>query len=106
MIQTHTTPYHQTQRLFYIVASLFLILFGLYVYFVSASVVHVIARKEVDKEIAQVNSHISDLESQYINAKQAIDPGSVRHYGFVAAPKKVYIVKAPRNLVLLTHDEN
>lgn len=76
----------------------------MYVYFVSASVVHVIARKEVDREIAHVNSRISDLESTYINAKQAIAPGTISQYGFVVAPKEVYIVKAPENLVLLTHD--
>ncbi|MBI4086475.1 hypothetical protein HY416_00630 [Candidatus Kaiserbacteria bacterium] len=104
MTQKLTTPYHQTQRLFFVALSIFLILFGLYVYFISASVVHVIARKEVDREITYLHSHISDLESSYIDAKQAIGEDTIGQYGFVPAPKKVYVVKAPDNLVLLTHE--
>jgi hypothetical protein len=103
MTYTTTTPYFHQQRLFFAVLSLFLILFGLYVYFISASVVHVIARKEVDGEIARVNSHVSDLEAQYMAAKQAVAPETIAEYGFVPASQKVYIVKAPGNVALLTN---
>ena len=76
-------------------------------YFVSASVVHVIARKEIDREIAQAHSRIGDLESTYISAKQAIVPDVIAQYGFVTAPApKIYVRKAPTNLVFATRNEN
>lgn len=107
MTRTNTTPHHKKQRLFFVALSLFLILFGLYIYFVSASVVQVIARKEIDRELAHINSRIGDLESTYITAKQAIAADTIAQYGFVALPKpKIYVQKAPTNLVLVTHDEN
>ena len=103
---TTSTPYYKERRLFFAASSLCLTLFGLYVYFISASVVHVITRKEVDGQIAQAQSRIGELESTYISAKQAIAPDMIAQYGFVAASPKVYVQKAPKNLVLATHDAN
>ena len=103
MTYTSTMPYFNQQRLFFAVLSVFLILFGCYVYFISASVVHVIARKEVDGEIARAGSHISDLEVKYMTAKQAIVPTTIVQYGFVPASPKVYIVKVPGNVALVTN---
>lgn len=106
MTRTNTKPYYKEQRLFFAALSVFLMLFGLYVYFISAAVVHVIARKEVDREIAHVHSRIGDLESAYIKAKQAIAPETIAQYGFVvSSAQKIYVQKAPVNLVLATHDE-
>ena len=103
MTRRNTTPYHREQRLFFGAVSVLFILFVLYVYFISASVVHVIARKEVDREIAHVASAIGDLEFAYITAKHAITPERLAQYGFLSAPsQKIYIEKAPTNLVLLT----
>ncbi len=107
MTRTNTTPYRKEQRLFFSALSLFILLFSLYIYFISAAVVHVVARKEIDRELAQVNSHIGDMESTFISVKQAITPETIGQYGFTnAAQKKVYVAKAPANLVLVTHDEN
>ena len=106
MTRTNTTPYCTERRIFFAALSLLLILFGAYVYFVSASIVHVIARKEIDREIAQVNSRIGDLESAYIVAQQAITEDTISEYGFASvSASKVYIERAPTNLVLLTHNE-
>jgi hypothetical protein len=107
MTRTATIPYHTERNFFFVALSFFLTLFGLYIYFISASVIHVIARKEIDQKIARVNSHIGEFESTYIAAKQAITPDTIAQYGFVAAsPSKIYVQKAPTNLVLLTHNEN
>ena len=107
MTHTNTTPYRRERRFFFAALALFFILFGLYIYFVSASVVHVIARKEIDREIMQMNSHIGELESTYITAKQAITEDTIGQYGFVPAPtQKIYVQRTPVNLVLATHNEN
>ena len=107
MTRTNTTPYHTEQRLFFSALSLLLLLFSLYIYFISVSVIHVVARKELEREIAQVHSRIGDLESAYITAKQAVAPTTIAQYGFLVAPsRKIYVEKAPTNLVLATHDKN
>lgn len=103
MTQQNTTPYHTERLLFFVASSVLFILFGLYVYFISVSVVRVIARKEVDREIAHAHSRIGKLESAYIAAQQAISLDIIVQYGFVSAPlSKIYVEKAPTNLVLLT----
>lgn len=90
-------------------------LFGFYVYFISISVVHVIARKEVEREIAHLNSYIGDLESAYIAARQAVTEETLTQHGFVAASsEKIYVKKANPGLVFAgtsldggsIHDEN
>lgn len=107
MTRTNTTPYAHERRLFFAALSLLLILFSAYIYFVSASIVHVIVRKEVDREIAHVSSRIGELESAYIAAKQSITEENLTAYGFVSGEhEKIYVQKAPTNLVLVINDES
>ena len=104
--RTVTTPYYTQQRWFFAAASFLFILFSLYVYFISASVVQVIARKEVEREIAHMDSHISDLESAYIAAQHAISEQTLAQHGFLTEPtEKIYIEKPSTNLVL-RYDED
>lgn len=102
---TKTTPYARKRTVFFALLAVLFILFGTYIYFVSASIVHVIVRKEVDQNMAQVSSQISDLESRYIEAKHAIDEERIAALGFVESPERVYIQKAPTNLVLVSQNE-
>ena len=107
MTRTNTTPYHTKQRFFLGALSSFLILSGLYMYFVSASVVQVVARKEIEREIVQIDSHIGDLEASYISAKKAITNETISQYGFApATAEKIYVQRTPSNLVLAWHDED
>ena len=94
------------RRRFYGAFSLVLSLFGLYVYFVGASVVHVVASKEIRREAAGLDSRIGTAEAAYLRAGEAIAPAGLPALGFVSAPPRtLYIVKAPKN-VALAHDEN
>lgn len=107
MTRHTTTPYCTERRVFFGALALLIALFGAYIYFVSASVVHVVVREETDKKISYVTSRIGDLESQYLAVQQAITEEDLAQYGFVDAPaEKVYVRKAPDNLVLVTHDES
>lgn len=106
MTHTRTTPYCIERNVFLITLTIFAVCFGLYVYFVSASVVHVIVHKEVDREIATLNSHISELETQYLAAKDAITREDAYARGFVEQPAKVvYVTKRPTGLVRVSNDE-
>ena len=80
-------------------------LFGLYIYFVSASITHVIVRKEVDREIATLSSHTSDLEAEFIAIKQNVSEDMIAMHGFThATPRKIYIEKTPTSLVLVSDE--
>lgn len=93
--------------MFFAALSLLLILFSAYVYFVSASIVHVIVRKEIDREAAYLSSRIGDLETAYIAAQQAIDndTASARGFDFTQA-RAVYVRQIDTNPVLVLNDES
>lgn len=106
MSSTTTTPYQKERRLFFMAFSLVLTLFAAYVYFVSASVVHVIVRKEINRDIAEVSSRISELEADFITAKDGITEETVVAHGFfITEPEKIYITKTPSSLVLLSNQD-
>lgn len=73
-------------------------LFAAYVYCVSASVVHVVIRKEINTEIAQLNSDISTLESKYIARQHAVSREIARREGFVSATNKVFLDRTDTSL--------
>ena len=101
-----TSPYAREQKVVFFLLAVIFLLFCTYVYFVSASVVHVIVRKETDREIASVSSHISDLETRYIEAKEEFDAERIIAQGFTQeSPEKIYIQKVPTSLVLVTQNE-
>lgn len=106
MTHTRTTPYCIERNVFFMTLAVFALCFGLYVYFVSASVVHVIVHKEVDREIATLNSHISELETQYLVAKENITLTDAYARGFTKqSAKVVYVTKRPTGLVRASNDE-
>lgn len=107
MKQKITTPYSKEKTVFFAMVFVVFLLFVTYVYFVSASIAHVIVRKEIDRDITGVSSYLSDLEAEFIVAKQAIDEETIRQHGFALdATSKVYITRRPSSLVLVTGDES
>ncbi len=60
------TVYKDESRLFYVALSLCLCVVGAYMYFVSSAIVSVVMRKEVDGQMASLNSSVSQLEAKYI----------------------------------------
>lgn len=106
MTRKTTTPYEREKKIVYAMLMLFLALLCAYMYFVSASVVNVIVRKEIDQEIASVGTHISDLETRYIMAKRELNEEHIARHGFTqVAPEKIYITKVPTSLVLVSQNE-
>jgi hypothetical protein len=62
-----------------------------YAYFLSASVVNVVMRKDVDAQIASAGTAMSGLEADYIELQHALSAEVATEKGFVAAPEKVFI---------------
>lgn len=69
-------------------------------YFLSASVVHVVMRKETNQEIASVSSHVSQLESRYIEAQHRVSDDIASMHGYVVAEEKIFIDRTEKSLVL------
>ena len=76
------------------------VIFAAYIYFVSASIVHVVISKEIDQKMAAVNAQISEYEATYIKLQYAISSETAEEKGFVLATDKIYTKRTPATLVL------
>lgn len=102
--RTHTID---TQKLAVLcVGSLILVLFALYIYFVSASVLHVVMRQEVEQHSAALKSEIAQLEAQYIHAQHAVSEQVASLEGYVATEQKVFIDRNTAPTVALSSVQN
>lgn len=105
MKRYNSTKLYKEERLWFFAAvGLLLFVSVLYMYFLSASVVHVVMRKELNQEIANVSSYVSQLESQYIEAQHNMSNRIATLDGFVETDEKVFIDRTPATLVLHTND--
>lgn len=93
-------PYKNERRLIYIALLLILIGFLAYIYFVSASIVHVVMHKEVDRKIAERSSIIGDLEATYIASQHEVSADIASLHGFTTDAKKIFLDPSPSTLVL------
>ncbi len=98
---TATTLYKNERTWFYAMLAILLMVFTSYIYFLSASIVHVVMRKEIDTQIAQIGSQLSDLESHYIEAQHAVSEDIASMQGFTRTDEKIFINKSEATLVLL-----
>ncbi len=80
--------------------TLVLVLMGLYMYFVSASVVHVVIRQEVQQEINRLNSEISQLEAAYIEVQHSVSAEIASLDGYQETQAKIFIDRIDDTLVL------
>jgi len=101
--KAHTTLY-ETERRWLLAAFVCLATSViLYIYFLSASVHHVVMRKEIDKEITTQGSSVSMLEAAYIEAQHAVSEDIASMRGFALTNDKIYIDRSDTTLVLRTN---
>lgn len=93
-------PYDLERKLFYAALSALVLMASAYMYFVSASVVHVVMRKEIGKEIATMHTTISQLEAAYIESQHTMSESLANQKGFVKASDKIFIDATSPTLVL------
>ncbi len=104
---TATATLYAGERTAVMVAGAFFMLaFGLYMYFLSASIVNVVMRQEIDHEIRETATKIAELEARYVAAKSTVTEDSMGTYGFTTAPEKTYVSKKSENVVLSRNDES
>jgi hypothetical protein len=93
MIRQHTAVNSFEKRAFALLVFAIFSLAGLYSYFISMSIVHVIEREEAENGIASLNSAIGELESQYIVRKEAITVENAYALGLVDLKKKTFVLR-------------
>jgi len=76
------------------------VLFGLYMYFVASSVVHVVIRTEVEQVSQKLKSEISLLENNYIAAQHKVSRRISSLEGYDEVTEKVFIDRTAPSLVL------
>lgn len=69
----------------------FAVLLCLYIYFVGKSIVNVVVREEVEIQIGEVNSRLSELEQDYLSKKDAINLTFAETKGYRAVSKKTFV---------------
>ena len=62
-----------------------------YVYFVGASILNVIARKDAQVQIASLASAVSDLERDYFSSSQELGPEDGERLGLSPVSNTVYV---------------
>ncbi len=71
-----------------------------YMYFLCASVSHVVMRKELGKDISELSSNISELESTYILAQHAVSADIAYLRGYTLTDSKIFIDPAAPTVAL------
>ncbi|MAZ67773.1 hypothetical protein CL652_03335 [bacterium] len=66
----------------------------LYVYFVGTAVVHAVARKEVQQDLAQFNSRVAELEVDYLSRKNKVTTEMAVEMGLEELTRKDYVERA------------
>jgi hypothetical protein len=98
--RAHNTLYERERIWFFSVLTCLVLTVGLYIYFLSASVVHVVMRKEVDKEIASLGSSVGTLEASYIEIQHAVSEDIASLKGFKRTNDKIFIDRSEGTLSL------
>ena len=96
-----TILYKDESRLFYVALFACVAVFVTYMYFVSASVMNVVMRKETDAQIREIATQVGQLEAQYIDMQHSVSSDIATLRGFVVADQKIFIDRQADTLVLL-----
>lgn len=65
--------------------------FLLYTYFLNATILHIVERKSVERDISEVTIHISELETQYMAKSAEVTPVLAQSLGFVEPEGIVFV---------------
>lgn len=76
-------------------------LIGLYMYFLSMSVVHVVLRKEANHTLSTLESEVALLEATYIESQHLVSDHMARLAQFSATSDKVFITRQQPTLVYI-----
>lgn len=100
--RAHASLYEHEKTWFFAACACLVAVIGAYMYFLSASVMHVVMRKEVDREYASLASEVSVLEAKYIDVQHKVSEDIATLHGFTKTDTKVFIDRTTQSLSLRT----
>jgi len=74
-------------------------LIGLYFYFLSFSVIHVVMNEETNEQINKVQSEIARLEAIYMEKQHSLSIEAATRSGYIASGKKIFIDRSNTSVV-------
>lgn len=90
---SYSAEYYSQKRAVWFLISLCAVSIGVYMYFVSASIVNVVVREETEQRVQETRSAIGALEREYLKVRQDITLAHAESAGFVAVSQKTYATK-------------
>ena len=88
------------KRAFMVHSCTSILLCTLYMYLVSASIVHVVLRTEVTSDMTLLSSEISELEGKYIEVQHKVSSDIASLQGYQKTASKIFIDRSEGSLVL------
>jgi hypothetical protein len=102
----HTALYGTKSRLLGGAGIICVISFACYTYFLAASVLNVVVRKQIDTDISTIHTTLDELEARYIVATTRINEETAKERGFIEREEKTYLTAKSNTVVLSTNDES
>lgn len=81
------------RRVLSILSIILVLLVASYLYFVTASILHVMARAEADAQSQQIESDIGSLEEQYFALSQSVSPQEAQTLGLAPVEGTSYVYR-------------
>ncbi len=72
---------------------------GLYFYFLSMSVIHVVINEETSEEMNKVKGVIAQLESVYMEKQHNLSIDLAESHGYIATNQKIFIDRSNTSVV-------
>lgn len=94
---THNTKslsYDTSIKIFWALASICIILSGLYMYAVSTTAMNTASRKSLEENSAILSTKISEMEFQYISLKNSVSIEVAYAHGFKEVTAPLYISRS------------
>lgn len=91
--RTKTTIIDLNRKIFWSLIASLIVLFVLYGYFISKSIINVLIREEIAQELVIINSNISNLEFTYLEQKNQINLDFAYSQGFKTVKGKEFVAR-------------
>jgi hypothetical protein len=97
---THNGLYEKERFWLFFALTVLFVVSAAYVYFLCASITHVVIRKEVDQEITELGSSVSALEAKYIEMQHGVSVELATRAGYHVTRDKIFIDRTGDTLSL------
>lgn len=71
-----------------------------YMYCISSSVIEIVTKRELMREVALVQTDITQLESSFIDAQHRVSEEIAVQHGFIAQREKLFLSSSDSTLVV------